>query len=54
MVELTVRIAMCGFYNRFNEALRLDIEDGVLADVLAKGGRLEDLPPDDGLGQAAQ
>ncbi len=47
IVELTTRIAMCGFYNRFNEALRLDIEDGVLEDVLAKGGRLEDLPPDD-------
>lgn len=47
IVELTVRTAMCGFYNRFNEALRLDIEDGVMADVLAKGGRLEDLPPDE-------
>ena len=47
IVELTVRTAMCGFYNRFNEALRLDIEDGVLEDVLAKGGRLEDLPPDE-------
>ena len=47
IVELTVRTAMCGFYNRFNEALRLDIEDGVLEDVMAKGGRLEDLPPDE-------
>ena len=44
LVELTFRIALCGFYNRFNEALRLDIEDGVIADMLAKGGRLEDLP----------
>ena len=46
IVELTFRTALCGFYNRFNEALRLDIEDGVLEDVMAKGGRLEDLPPD--------
>jgi len=53
IVELTTRIAMCGFYNRFNEALRLDIEDGVLEDVLAKGGRLEDLPPDE-LADAAE
>ncbi len=26
LVELTVRIAMCGFFNRFNTALRLDLE----------------------------
>jgi AhpD family alkylhydroperoxidase len=26
IVELTVRIAMCEFFNRFNEALQLDIE----------------------------
>jgi len=26
MVELTVRIGMCEFFNRFNEALQLDIE----------------------------
>lgn len=26
IVELTVRIGMCEFFNRFNEALRLDIE----------------------------
>lgn len=54
MVELTFRTAMCGFYNRFNEALRLDIEEGVLEDVLAKGGRLEDLPPDELTEHAAE
>jgi len=54
IVELTFRTAMCGFYNRFNEALRLDIEDGVLEDVLAKGGRLEDLPPDELTEHAAE
>lgn len=26
MVELAVRIAMCGFFNRFNTVLRLDLE----------------------------
>jgi AhpD family alkylhydroperoxidase len=26
IVELTVRVGMCEFYNRFNEALQLDIE----------------------------
>ncbi len=54
IVELTFRTAMCGFYNRFNEALRLDIEEGVLEDVLAKGGRLEDLPPDELTEHAAE
>ncbi len=44
LMELTFRTALCGFYNRFNEALRLDIEDGVIADMLACGGSLDDLP----------
>ena len=44
IVELTMRIALCGFFNRFNDALRIDIEDGVIAEMLAKGGRQEDLP----------
>ncbi len=29
LVELTLRIALCGFFNRFNDALQIDIEDGV-------------------------
>ena len=37
-------IALCGFYNRFNEALRIDIEDGVIEDLMAKGGNVADLP----------
>ena len=45
LVELTFRIALCGFYNRFNEALQIEIEDGVLEDLLAKGGTLDNLPP---------
>ncbi len=31
IVELTVRIGMCSFFNRFNDALRLDIEPEALA-----------------------
>ncbi|ETX04358.1 carboxymuconolactone decarboxylase family protein [Candidatus Entotheonella palauensis] len=30
IVELTLRIALCGFFNRFNDALQIDIEDGVI------------------------
>ena len=44
IVELTFRIALCGFYNRFNEALQIEIEDGVTADLLSKGGEIMDLP----------
>lgn len=31
IVELTLRIALCGFFNRFNDALQIETEDGVLA-----------------------
>lgn len=44
IVELTFRIALCGFYNRFNESLQIEIEDGVVEDLLSKGGGLADLP----------
>ncbi len=27
IVELTLRIALCGFFNRFNDALQIEIED---------------------------
>lgn len=29
VVELTIRIALCSFFKRFNEALHIDVEDGV-------------------------
>ena len=29
IVELTLRIALCGFFNRFNDALQISMEDGV-------------------------
>lgn len=31
IVELTVRIALCGFFNRLNQALRIDVEADALA-----------------------
>lgn len=44
IVELTLRIALCGFFNRFNDALQIGIEDGVIADMLAAGAKRSDLP----------
>ncbi len=37
IVELTLRAALCGFFNRFNDALMIEMEDGVLEEMLAKG-----------------
>ena len=42
IVELTLRTALCGFFNRFNDALQIGIEDGVVEQMLAVetgGGR---------------
>jgi uncharacterized peroxidase-related enzyme len=47
IVELTLRIALCGFFNRFNDALQIGIEDGAIETMLAAGGRMEDLPEHD-------
>jgi len=44
IVELTLRTALCGFFNRFNDALMIGMEDGVVADMLAMGGSESDLP----------
>ncbi|MDQ4136227.1 MAG: hypothetical protein M3158_08600 [Pseudomonadota bacterium] len=41
LVELTLRTAPCGFFNRFNDALPIGIEDGVLAQVLSGGTETE-------------
>jgi uncharacterized peroxidase-related enzyme len=30
IVELTLRIALCGFFNRFNDSLQIEMEDGVV------------------------
>lgn len=37
IVELTLRIALCGFFNRFNDAMQIEIEDAAVADLLAHG-----------------
>jgi alkylhydroperoxidase family enzyme len=29
IVELTLRIALCGFFNRVNDSLQIETEDGV-------------------------
>jgi uncharacterized peroxidase-related enzyme len=38
IVELTLRTALCGFFNHFNDALQIDIEDGVIAGMLTTDG----------------
>ena len=44
IVELTVRTALCGFFNRVNDALQIGIEDGVMEDMLAHGVTRDILP----------
>ena len=44
VVELTFRIVLCGAFNRFNDALQIEIEPGALEAMLAKGLSEEDLP----------
>jgi uncharacterized peroxidase-related enzyme len=44
IVELTLRTALCGFFNRFNDALQIGMEDGVIEDMLAQGATTDDLP----------
>jgi len=44
IVELTLRTALCGFFNRFNDAMMIGMEDGVVADMLAVGATETDLP----------
>ena len=44
IVELTLRIALCGFFNRFNDALQIGMEDGVMEDMLSRGLDEEALP----------
>ncbi len=44
IVELTLRIALCGFFNRFNDALQIGIEDAAINQMLAQGASVADLP----------
>ena len=43
IVELTLRTALCGFFNRFNDAMQIGMEDGVIEEMLAAGAGAEDL-----------
>ena len=42
--ELTFRIALCGFFNRVNDALQVSMEEGVVTDLESVGGSLDRLP----------
>lgn len=44
IVELTLRTALCGFFNRFNDALMIGMEEGVVSDMLSMGASEADLP----------
>ncbi len=48
IVELTLRTALCGFFNRFNDALQIGMEDGVVEDMLAIGFEDGELPVAEG------
>ncbi len=47
IVELTLRISLCGFFNRFNDVLQIEMEGGVLEDLLSSGAELSVKPSDD-------
>jgi uncharacterized peroxidase-related enzyme len=51
IVELTLRIALCGFFNRFNDVLQIGVEDSALTDMLSSGFSEAALP---GHGEAAE
>ncbi|MEM8687965.1 MAG: carboxymuconolactone decarboxylase family protein [Pseudomonadota bacterium] len=40
IVELTLRIALCGFFNRFNDALQISMENGVEEEMAELGAEL--------------
>ena len=44
IVELTLRTALCGFFNRFNDALQMGMEEGVMEQMLAAGVAPGELP----------
>ena len=47
IVELTLRTALCGFFNRFNDVLQIEMEDGVMEDMLSRGFTAASLPQHD-------
>ena len=44
IVELTLRTALCGFFNRFNDVLQIDMEDDAMTRLLGAGYTATDLP----------
>lgn len=47
IVELALRISLCGFFNRFNDAMQIGMEEGVVSDMLAHGASTDSLPHHD-------
>jgi uncharacterized peroxidase-related enzyme len=43
IVELTLRSALCGFFNRFNDVMQLSIEDSAMVEFTDKGGSVDRL-----------
>ena len=43
IVELTLRTALCGFFNRFNDALQIHMEDGVIEHTLCAAADADEL-----------
>jgi len=50
IVELTLRTALCGFFNRFNDVLQIGVEDSAMTDMLSSGVSEKSLPT----GEAAE
>jgi len=44
LVELTWRVALAGAFNRFNNAMQVDLDEGHLAVLLSQDGKAEMLP----------
>ena len=41
IVELTLRTTLCGFFNSFCDAMGIEMEEGVLEDLLVSGSAPE-------------
>jgi len=39
IVELTLRISLCGFFNRFNDVLQIEMESSAMNELLASGAK---------------
>lgn len=40
IVELTLRIALCGFFNRFNDALSIEVENSALLEMMSMAQKM--------------